>query len=242
MRRGTRFLAFPLLIALTIVSAAAACRILEAQDKREKFVSPSLATASDIVYPINSGAAGVVVIAVNLDSSGGIKNTVTLRDVPSLTAPVLLAIQKWTFKPATLDGRGVDSTIVVSVAFNPSDYRLSRPAAPTLGKELEILAPDSNGFLPPRITAASWAEYPINSEAQGAVILDARVNRRGQVKEMTAAWGPSLVKTSAEAAKRWTFEPAKLNGTPVSANTVIGCVYRPPNIAVPTRPYRPTPP
>jgi hypothetical protein len=242
MRRRARFLAFPLLIALTVVSAVTACSILQAQDKQEKFVSPSLATASDIVYPINSGAAGVVVVAVNLDSSGAIKGTVTLRDIPSLTAPVLLAIPKWTFKPATLDGKGVDSAIIVSVAFNPSDYRLAGAAAPALGKELQILSPDANGFLPPTIAAASWAEYPINSVAQGAVILDVRVNRRGEVRQITPAWGPFLTKTSTEAAKRWTFQPAKFSGAPLSADTVIGYVYRPPNIAAPVRPYRPTPP
>ncbi|HEX4074969.1 MAG TPA: energy transducer TonB [Candidatus Acidoferrales bacterium] len=242
MRSRARFLAFPLLIALTIVSAAVACRILQAQDKQEKFASPSLSTASDIAYPINSGAAGVVVVAVNLDGSGAIKGTVTLRDVPSLTAPVLLAIPTWKFEPATLEGKGVDSTIVVSVVFNPSDYRLTGAAVPALGKELQILSPDSNGFLPPKTATASWAQYPINSLAQGAVILNVRVSRRGEVRQVTPVWGPFLTKTSTEAAKRWTFEPAKFDGMPVSADTVIGYVYRPPNIAVPAPPYRPTPP
>jgi len=242
MTRSARFLAFPTLIALTIVSAAVACRILQAQDRHEKFSPPRLATASDIVYPINSGAAGVVVVGVNLDRSGAIKSTVTLRDIPSLTSPVLLAIPKWTFKPATLDGKGVASTIVVSVVFNPSDYRLTGAAAPALGKELQIPSPGSEGFLPPKTTLASWAAYPINSVAQGAVILNVLVNGQGAVRQATPVWGPSLGKTSTEAALRWTFEPAQFDGAAISADAVVGYVYRPPNIAVPVAPYRRTPP
>jgi outer membrane biosynthesis protein TonB len=242
MRRRSRFRALPALLALAVVPVVATSPVLQAQNKHEKFSSPSLLTASDISYPINSGAAGVVIVAVNLDAEGTIKGAEALRDIPSLTAPVLLAVQKWTFKPAMLDNKGIDSTIVVSIVFNPSDYRLAGTVTPALGKELEVLSPDANGFLPPKTTTASWADYPINSVAQGAVVLDVRVNRDGQVRRVTPVWGPFLTKTSTEAARRWTFEAATFNGTPVSADAVIGYVYRLPNIAVPIAPYRPTPP
>jgi len=240
MRRRSRFRASSILSVLAVLAVVAASPALSAQEKHPKFTAPELTTASDIVYPINSGAAGVVVVAVNLDATGAIKATQTLRDIPSLTSPVLLAIPKWTFKPATLDGKGIDSTIVISIAFNPSNYRLTGSEAPALGKELEVLSPDANGFLPPKTTGASWAEYPINSVSQGAVVLDVHVNHDGRVKRVTTIWGPFLAKTSSEAAKRWTFEPATLNGMPVGADVVIGYVYRPPNIAVPVAPYRPT--
>jgi len=240
MRRRSRFRALRILFVLAALAIVAASPAFSAQEKHPKFAAPELATASDIVYPISSGAAGVVVVAVNLDATGAIKATETLRDIPSLTSPVLLAIPKWTFKPATLDGKGIDSTIVVSIAFNPSNYRLTGSEAPALGKELEVLSPDANGFLPPKTTGASWAEYPINSVAQGAVVLDVHVNHDGRVKRMTTVWGPFLAKTSTEAAKRWAFEPATLNGMPVGADVVVGYVYRPPNIAVPVAPYRPT--
>jgi len=242
MRCRSRFRAFPVLSALAVLAMVAASPAVPAQAKHPKFVAAELATASDIVYPINSGAAGVVVVAVNLDATGAIKATETLRDIPSLTSPVLLAISKWTFKPATLDGRGIDSTIVVSITFNPSDYRLTGSDTPALGKELEVLSPDANGFLPPKTTSASWAEYPINSVSQGAVVLDVHVNHAGRVSRVTSVWGPFLKKTSTEAAAKWTFDPATLSGVPVGANVVIGYVYRPPNIAVPVAPYRPTQP
>jgi Gram-negative bacterial TonB protein C-terminal len=241
MRRHSHFRALPALIALAIGSVAATSAVLRAQNKHE-FTAPELLTASDIVYPINSGAAGVVIVAVQLDPAGAIQATDVLRDIPSLTAPVLLAIPKWTFKPARLEGKGIGSTIVVSVVFNPSDYRLTGAANPALGKELKTLSPDAHGFLPPKTTASSWAEYPINSVAQGAVVLNVRLSREGRVRNVTPVWGPFLVKTSTEAARGWTFEPATLDRMPVDAHVVIGYVYRPPNIAVPVAPYRPTPP
>ncbi len=216
--------------------------VVFARSQHGRFTSPSLSTAASITYPINSGAAGVVVVEVSLDGAGKIKNADVLRDVPSLTSPVLLSIQKWTFNPARLDGKGVDSTITVNVVFNPSDYRLAGTETPALGTELKTLSPDANGFLPPKTTTASWANYPLNSAAQGSVILDADISHSGRVKRLAPVWGAYLVKTSVDAARKWTFEPATFDGMPVSANTVIGYVYRPPNIAVPVAPFRPTRP
>ncbi len=213
-----------------------------ARSKHPRFTPPSLATAASITYPINSGAAGVVVVAVNLDDAGKIKNTDVLRDIPSLTSPVLLSVQEWTFHPAMLDGAGVDSTITVTIVFNPSDYRLAGTETPALGKEVMILSQDANGFLPPKTTTASWANYPLNSVAQGAVILEARVSRSGHVTHVTPVWAPFLAKPSIEAAEKWAFEPATFDGRSIDANAAIGYVYRPPNIAVPVAPFRPTQP
>jgi hypothetical protein len=208
--------------------------LLSAQNSQPKFTPPDLDTAGDIDYPVKSVASGVVVVAVYLDGAGMIKRTEVLRDIPSLTAPVLLAIKTWTFKPAMLDGKGVDSTAVVSIVFNPSDYRLGGASAPILGKELRVLVPDSVGFLPPKIIAASWAGYPLNSVAKGAVILDAHVGPTGRVTHVTTVWeiepltGPSI-----RAAKNWTFKPATFKGASVSANAVVGYVFRLPNISNP---------
>jgi Gram-negative bacterial TonB protein C-terminal len=227
-------------LAVTLLIATAPCAF--GRSKRPKFTPPSLATAASITYPINSGAAGVVVVAVNLDDAGKIKSTDVLRDIPSLTSPVLLSVQKWTFHPAMLDGAGVDSTITVSVVFNPSDFRLAGTETPALGKEVMVLPEGANGFLPPKTITASWANYPMNSVAQGAVILEAHISRSGHVERVTPVWAPFLAKTSTEAAEKWDFGPATFDGRSIDANAVIGYVYRPPNIAVPVAPFRPTAP
>jgi hypothetical protein len=151
-----------------------------------------------------------------------------------LTAPVLLAVNKWTFKPAMLDSESVDSTIIVNIVYNPGDYRLGGVATPVLGKELHVLSTDPMGFLPSKISNCSWAAYPLNSVVQGSVILDARINPTGRVTHISPVWKvEALTRTSLHTAKSWTFEPAMLKGTPIAVDAVIGYVFRPPNIASP---------
>lgn len=227
---------FPLAAALPVAVSfvLATSPLLFARHKQREYSSPRLVTAASINYPINSGASGVVAVAIYLDSDGNVKGTDTLRDIPSLTSPVLLSIPKWTFKPAMLDGQPVDSTIVASIAFNPADYRLGGSDTPPLGMELKALSPDERGFLPPKVLTAAWAPYPINSVAQGAVVLDAHVNSAGNVTHVSAVWNnPSLTNPSIEAAKRWTFAPASFDRKAITVNAIIGYVFRPPNIANP---------
>lgn len=227
-----RFSAF--LVCSTIVLVMAIAAPLRAQITPSKFIPPDISTASDINYPPNSVASGVVVVAVHLDNSGMIKSTEVLRDIPSLTAPVLLAVNGWTFKPAMLNGNGVDSTIVVGIVFNPFDYRVGSADPPDLGRAQETLQPDANGYVPAKIATASWAQYPANSVAQGAVILDVRVGTTGRVtRTFLVNRIPSLTTTSMNAAKKWTFKPAALHGSHIAANVVVGYVFRLPNSASP---------
>lgn len=223
------------LVVLVLVLVIATAPSLFAQKKQPKFIPPDISTASDINYPPDSVASGIVVVAVGLNGAGKIKETDTLQDIPSLTAPVLVAINNnWTFKPATLNGQGVDSTIVVSIVFNPFDYRLGGAEAPALGQAVKVLSPDANGFLPPMVIAASWAQVPMNSVAQGAVILDARINSAGRVTHAVLVYRiPSLTTTSIKAAKKWTFKPATFDGKPIAANEVVGYVFRLANISNP---------
>jgi hypothetical protein len=96
---------------------------------------------------------------------------------------------------------------------------------------LHVLSPDRAGFLPPRISGASWAAYPLNSVAQGSVILDARVNAAGRVTRIVPIWkAQALTGAAIDAAKKCAFQPAALDGAPVAADTVIGYVFRAPVI------------
>ncbi len=153
---------------------------------------------------------------------------------------VLLAIKKdWTFKPATLDGKPADSTIIVNIVFNPFEYQLGGAATPALGKELKVLAPDANGFMPPMTISAAWAQYPPNSTAQGAVILDAHVSRTGHVTRAVDVYRiPSVTTPSINAAQNWQFKPATFHGSRIAANAVIGYVFRLPK-HLESRPAKP---
>jgi hypothetical protein len=233
MGRSSLLVAFPV---LALIVAAAS--FLSAQNKQPNYTPPDIVTAGDMNYPVASVASGVVVVAVSLDAAGSVKKADVLRDIPTLTSPVLLAIATWTFKPATLDGKAVDSTIVVSIVFNPKDYQLGGTANPVLGKELSVLSPDTSGFLPPKTIASSWAEYPVDSVEQGAVILGVSVSPTGKVILVAPVWrSRSLTDPSIDAAKNWTFRPATFDGKPTAANAVVGYVFRLSNL--PNRPTQP---
>ena len=222
------------LIALTLRIAGPA---ISAQSSGPKFTPPELTAAGDMNYPIDSVASGVVEVAIRLDGAGSITGTDVLRDIPSLTASVLLAIPHWTFQPATLNGKGIDSTVVASIVFNPKDYGVGGAKTPVPGKEFKVLTPDTSGFVPPKMITPAWAQFPPDSVVQGAVILDGQVSAEGRLTDVVTIWHiRSLTDTSIEAAKQWTFSPATLNGTRIAACEVIGYVFRVTNVAKPPAP------
>ncbi len=86
----------------------------------QNFIPPDILTASDIPYPATTVAAGVVTLAVNLDGTGQIMNVQTLRDIPTVTTQATIALQNWTYAPATLNGKQVPSTLIVNIVFDPA--------------------------------------------------------------------------------------------------------------------------
>lgn len=55
---------------------------------------------------------------INLDTNAQVQGTQVVRDFPSLTSVVQTAVRNWTFKPASLKGDPVPSSISMSVVFN----------------------------------------------------------------------------------------------------------------------------
>jgi TonB family protein len=66
---------------------------------------PSVVSAVDAVYPLNSVASGTVVLEVSLDGTGKITDIRVVRGIASLTEPAEDSVRQWTFKPAKLNGK-----------------------------------------------------------------------------------------------------------------------------------------
>lgn len=195
------------------------------------FVPPDITSATDIAYPINNIASGLVSLQVNLTATGQVQNVLVVRDIPGLTARAVSAVTSWTFTAAKLDGQAVASSINVQVVFNPGapqnqNLQLT-PGAP-------VPQPNPPGYLPPTLSQVSYAVYPPNSIAQGAVVLDAQVDKSGQIKKLTPIRAvPSLTQAAIAAAKTWSLNPAKLNDKPQDAKLAIAFVFRSPTISNP---------
>jgi hypothetical protein len=191
------------------------------------FVPPDITAASDIPYPINNVASGLVSVSVNLTAGGQVQNVEVVRDIPGLTAGVTNAVNTWMFTPGKLDGKPVPSTINVQVVFNPGTPQPQnlqvRPGAATP-------PPNPPGYLPPQMSQVSYAVNPANSVATGAVVLDLLVNKYSEVKKVTPIRSvPSLAAPATAAVKTWTVNPATFNEKMLDAKLVVAFVFRSPN-------------
>jgi outer membrane biosynthesis protein TonB len=186
------------------------------------FVAPGISTAGNIAYPTNVMTPGIVTLMANLDNSGNVQNLDVLRDLPSLTSVASAAVKNWGFTPASLDGQVVPSVLPISVVFNPGGVGYSSQtisiAQATPGASAE--------YMPPQITAASYATYPAMSVSSGAVVLDVVVGSSGKVAKVHVVRGvQSLTPQATKAVKTWTFSAATFQGTPISSHMVIAFVF-----------------
>jgi TonB family protein len=80
--------------------------------------------------------------------------------------------------------------------------------------------------MPPQITAASYATYPVMSVSAGAVVLDVVVGSSGKVDKVHVVRGvQSLTPQATKAVKTWTFSAATFQGTPIRSHMVIAFVF-----------------
>ncbi len=77
---------------------------------RRHFDPPSVVTAVDAIYPLNSVASGTVVLEVSLDGAGKITDIRVVRGIASLTEPAEDSVRQWTFQPR----RGLCAPVDVS--------------------------------------------------------------------------------------------------------------------------------
>ena len=189
------------------------------------FVAPGISTAGNIAYPTNAMTPGIVTLMANLDKSGNVQNLDVLRDLPSLTSVASTAVKDWRFKPALLDGQAVPSVLPVSVVFNPFNPGGVGYSSQTIA--ISQATPGATAeYLPPQITAASFATYPLSSVSSGAVVLDILVGSSGKVGKVHVVRGvQSLTQQATTAVKTWTFSAATFQGTPISSHMVIAFVF-----------------
>ena len=189
------------------------------------FQPPGIASAGNIPYPTNVNTPGIVTLMVNLDNSGNVQNLDVLRDFPPLTNVALAAVKSWSFRPASLDGQAVPSVLPVSVVLNPFNPGGVGYLSQTISLSQATPAATA-GYNPPQITAASYATYPVDSIAAGAVVLDATIGSTGKLTKVHVVRDvQSLTRQATKAIKGWAFAPATYQGTPMASHMVIAFVF-----------------
>jgi len=105
------------LLGLTFFTAGAAQQKHEEEKKVPEFRAAQANATAEPQYPNNSVAQGTVTLELTIDPEGDLEKVAVLRPLASLTEEAERAVRKWTFRAATLDGRPVRSTMIVSFTF-----------------------------------------------------------------------------------------------------------------------------
>jgi hypothetical protein len=199
----------------------------------QHFTPPDVLTASDIPYPATTVAAGVVTLAVNLDGTGQIMNVQTLRDIPTVTTQATLALQNWTYAPASLNGKPVPSTLIVNIVFDPAFLDSNNvPLGPP--ESFQPPNPKATPYTPPQLFTATFPPYPTHGLGSGAVVLDVAVSSQGKIAHVaTVRDVPTLTAAAAAALQNWSFSAAIYGNTPLASKVVVAMVFRNPATALP---------
>jgi outer membrane biosynthesis protein TonB len=86
---------------------------------QSRFQPPQVTRATFPTYPADALNPGTVILQVSINEAGKGRSTKVLRDAPPFTAMANQAIEDWRFMPATLNGRPVESKLVLVFCFRP---------------------------------------------------------------------------------------------------------------------------
>jgi TonB family protein len=122
----------------------------------------------------------------------------------------------------------VESTVFVAGIFRPPTLN-----APTLGERPRDVAAPSNETPFPLMTATP--RYPPLARDNGIVLVEARVDTGGGVADANVIQSARPFDEPAlDAARQWTFRPARLRGTSMATLAYIAFAFRQP-VTVPLR-------
>ena len=118
----------------------------------------------------------------------------------------------------------VDMQSTASAAFAGKTPAVEAQPAPAITESAEArvsLSPRTAE----RVTKSVKPDYPVlakQMKVQGAVVLDAEIDRNGNIQQLQVLSGPSILATAArEAVRQWRFKPYYEHGQPVETEARI---------------------
>jgi len=186
------------------------------------FEPPEVISASDVQYPLQTMAEGIVVADVSLSASGEIADINVVSDIPPLTDAAETSLRTWKFKPASRDGVSVVSQMMVAFVFRHAVTTGSPPLF-----KAAFPARQEDGYIPPGIFSARYADYPASTIAAGATVIQVEVDANGSTGKLDVVHGMEggFVPLALKAAGQWQFHPAVLNGTHVASKVAVAFVF-----------------
>lgn len=204
----------------------------EAQSDRTRiFRSAEVVSASGITIPFNSVANGIVELYLTIGETGNVEDVRVARPLASVTEEAVRAVKTWTYAPATMRGKPIESQLTVAVVFCPMfGYGGGDIALPPVSRETEKKTDSSNlPSVSPEIITAKYPDYGGAQSTGGTVVLRVLIGADGQPGLVRVIHGkPPLVDNASLAVKDWKFSPARLSGKEVISGIVVALAFRAP--------------
>ena len=175
-------------------------------------------------YPPQAVYGGEVMLDGLVDSNGKVTDLRIVKGESPFVEAVLGAVRTWTFSPARLDGRVVESRIGIVFQF-PTSF-LFHLASGEHNYDEPLANTKDRGPLP---VLTVEPDYPVNSIAEGSVELYELVDSQGQVSSTSILSGvESLTASTKAAVKKWQFVPGKQAGAEADSAAIVVVTFRRP--------------
>lgn len=177
-----------------------------------------------VPYPPQALFGGEVLLDALVGTDGKLGDIKVVSGGAPFLDVALGAVRTWSFLPAQMDGRAVESRIGVVFQF-PQSF-LPQMVRKDHKYEEPLPGAANRGALPVFTVEPG---YPPSTVADGSVILGASVDARGQLTSVSVIHGVDPLAASAKAAlQRWQFAPGLLAGSKTPSQLIVVTTFRRP--------------
>lgn len=195
----------------------------------QDFEPPRLESAAQVRFPpMPVVGGGEAWLQVELSESGDVAEITTLRDTPPYTEALRSSVSQWRFTPArTAEGPTSAQVFVAALFRPPTTY-----SGATLGEQPRDVGSPAAEIPYPLSTATPV--YPAATVGEGLVFVEITIEASGKVSEVRVIHSAASFDAAAlDAARQWSFRPARHEATPVPSHAYVVFGFREPVVPPP---------
>jgi len=172
---------------------------------------PKLLKMVNPVYPEaarKNGIRGVVILEAKIDETGRGIDALILRSIPALDQAALDAVKQWVYEPLVVEGKPRKAIFTVTVNFRLDDKDAEEFAEGAVKVRGDLKPPK-----PIKVVKAVYPEIARQAAVEGVVILEAKTDLEGRVKDVRVLRSiPLLDQAAIDAVRQWVYEPLVIDG------------------------------
>ena len=170
--------------------------------------------------PMKTVETGFVVLKMYVEPQGKPERIETLQGTGPFVEPSIESVRQWIFEPLKKGQAPIPAAAVflyrTRTVLPDSGFKVSVPA------EAAAVQSDS----PPRPVTVTDPGYPVQSTAEGVVILQLQIDPAGRIQKTDVIQDvPSLTWTVTHTIAQWKFAPAMHRGAPVSGVAIVAISF-----------------